>query len=136
MNAFASLYAQDAATPENANLVARKVTGWTSAGTYFGALVPVVASDAIRITVAGTFLVLVQLAFSGSANTEMHFHLAVNDVIKAPGTHRKLSGGDVGSCSFILPWFFSPGDLASVYVDSDNPAGTMTLVDGQFVITG
>jgi hypothetical protein len=97
---------------------------------------PDAVEDRIWIRHPGNYLALAQMSFSGTANTLFTFHLYHNAVISKFGTHRKLSGGDAGSCSILGAIFNAErGDYADVRITSDNGTGAnIILIDATFML--
>lgn len=91
------------------------------------------ASDGIRIKVPGTYLAIANISFIGATGDTYTMQLRVNGA----GTDiRSTVDGLSNATSFMSIMAAAPlseGDVVSVYVFSDNGAGsTFTLTNGQF----
>ena len=112
----------------------QKVSGFVDS--YATGTGPDVVNDQLWISDPGDYIAIAQLSFSGTANTLFTFHIYVNDVVSVFGTHRKLSGGDAGSCSILgVLKGLKRGDSLDIRVNSDNVGGaSITLIDASFLI--
>lgn len=132
---YGGLYVQDGSTAQaGVDTTPAKMTGWAGNMTAAGTT-PDHTDDSITVGTDGVYLVLCQISFSGTVNTEFQAHVRINDVEQVEGMHRKLgAGGDVGSASFVALKSLSADDAITIYVESDQAGGAdFTPTDAQLV---
>jgi len=117
-----------------------KLTGaFVSDGVSTTNVTPNAANDRIIINKAGTYLVMFQLGFGGSANSDWNLAAYVDSVRQEQiRTVRKLgAGGDRGSCSaFGFVTITGTNNAVEVYAQAQAATQTFQLHAGQIVIEG
>jgi hypothetical protein len=92
--------------------------------------------NSITVSVAGKYLVNVQVSFSGTASKTYLLRAHVDTVATTLGCQRKLgTGGDVGSCSFSGVLSLAASQVVTVYVSSSDGGTDILAVDAQLVLT-
>ena len=90
------------------------------------------ANDKIILDIAGKYLVMLQVSFTGTGSTEFEFELYVNSVATGYRCSRKLGAtGDVGSASLLGIVDASALHDLEVYVNADGAAKAITVQDAQ-----
>ena len=132
---YAALITEDGSTPQSFSNAPSKFTGFAATGLSNGATPSIVTND-ITIATTGIYFILFQDTFSGAGNTTFEYHLRVDGVEQAEGTHRKMSaGGDVGSVSFAALASLTAGEVVSIYGESDDGVGeNATPLDAQLIV--
>ena len=110
------------------------MTGW-GANLPSNNVTPAYGSNQITIVTTGIYQVSFQCSFIGSAATTFHMHPRVDTVEVAGGTHRYLSGGDVGSCSFTTILSLTAAEVLTIYVNAAaGSAKTVTPEEMQLTV--
>lgn len=88
-------------------------------------------ADSITVGTDGIYFVYFQVSYSGTGNAVVEFHLRVDAVEQAVGTHRKVAaGGDTASASFGDFLSLSAAEVVTVYVQTDQGGGAaITAID-------
>lgn len=137
-NTFGGIYTNDGSSVAQNNITTTptKLLNWD--GNYASSgVTPAFGSSQITLDSAGTYAILCQVSFSGTANTTFQIHFALDGVLNENiGTHRRLgAGGDVGSCSFVGIATSNANQVASLLIESDAGGGaSATIVDAQFFV--
>ena len=117
-----------------------KLTGTLiSNGVSTSNITPTGANDRIVINKAGTYMVLFQLAFSGTNNSDWNFAAYVDSVRQEQiRTARKLgAAGDRGSCSaFGFVTITGTNNAIEVYGNAQAATQTFQLHAGQLIVEG
>lgn len=112
-----------------------KLTGFDTNGISLNTT-PDHTDDSITIIQTGIYDIAGQFSFTGGANIEFHIHLRIDGAEQDEGTHRKLSGQDVGSCSFVAQKSLTAGEVLTAFVENvTGGAVSLTLVDAQLRCT-
>jgi hypothetical protein len=106
-----------------------KITGFTTNAPSTSDITPDHTTDSVTIAIAGMHVIHLQCSFSGSANTTFTVSMAVDGVEQEHMSfQRKLSGGDVGSASFIGHHAMASGEALTCLVKADGSDKSFTPV--------
>lgn len=132
LGTYAIIYVDDGAVEQAAIGVAPALlVNWAIDGPDDG-ITADQANNKIILDIAGKYLVMFQVSFTGTGNTEFEFELYVDAVATGYRCSRKLgAGGDVGSASFLGLVDASALDDLEVYVNADGAAKAITVQDAQ-----
>lgn len=110
-----------------------KVTGWDTVVINDGIVVGNLTDDDIDVSVAGVYLAVFTISWSGSANVTWNVDFYVDDVFHRAGAVRKLGAdGDVGDAMGVIPISLTAGQVLSIYATADGAAKNFTPATGTF----
>jgi hypothetical protein len=133
--AYGALLVADGIITQVINIAPSKMTGWDSVSESSLNVTLDAADDSITVLLDGIYAGGVSIAFSGSAAMTVELHLRVDGLEQPEGTHRRLSGGDVGSASFqITPAVLTAGQVLTVWAEAQADTQNFLPVDAQFSI--
>jgi hypothetical protein len=113
----------------------RKIAVFDTDGPENNMTVDSATGNDITADVAGTYIVVAQCSFSGSASDEYHIEIYVDAAASGFEGHRKLGvGGDLGSCSCVGIVALAIGEAVSLYHWSSSGGTSFTANDAQIAI--
>jgi len=131
ITAFGEIYVAGNATPQDfADTLPTKLTQFEANGKSHRVDVDY-TDHSLTIALDGTYVVAFHSSFEGSAGTTFTMHIRVDAVEMFPGLHRSMMGpGSAGSASFEGHLDLMQDDVVTVYVESDMPNKSITIIDG------
>lgn len=137
LGVYGEIYVANAAIAQATGVAPAKLTAFDTNGLGVGTT-PDHTQDRITIPTpesAGVYLGIVQLAYTGTANTTFDFEIYLNGV----GTGRKFTrrlgaAADIGSGSVFGLVTLASLDFVEVWVSTPAGAASITVEDGQLIL--
>lgn len=134
MGAYGSITVEDGAAAQTVNIAPAKLTGFTANGPS-SSIVPDHTDDELNVPIAGTYLVQGQFSFSSTAARTFQLRLRKQAAeVSGIGCRAKLNAsGDAVTVSFVGLVTCAAADILTVYVEADQDASSLTLIDAALV---
>jgi len=130
MGGYGAAYAAaDASAQSSIGTSLTKLTAWADSVTTSKQCTPSASTEDITVTVAGIWLAVTALSFSGSTNTTFQVRFHVDDVDSGMGFERKIgAGGDVGTAIGLAILNLSAGtEVVDLFIKADGSSKSVTV---------
>lgn len=137
---YAEVYINDGSSSQSSLGTTPAVMDWSGLGAVDGVEQNCdadAANDRIVITHAGVYEVHFDISFSGTAGALFTFKLRIGGVEQNHGVERQMcASGLMGNCGFDAKITFAASDIATIYVETDDGAGSdsMTVATAHFSV--
>jgi hypothetical protein len=131
---YGAIYVADGSTAQTGVTTTPEIlTAWAANGLAVD-MTADQANNQITVGTDGVYLIGCQVAFESGGVAQWEFHLRIDGAEQWPGTHRRVTTTDVGSCSFFAIMSLTASQALTVYVESDNGSGEdLTVRDAQLI---
>jgi hypothetical protein len=109
----------------------QKLTTFNGLGAFNG-LIADHTTDDITTDIGGTYSIIFDISFSGTALKTFFFNFYIDGVPQSEAAQRKLgTGGDIGSTGMSAIITLTAGQVVTIYVSSPDGGNSITVADSQ-----